>query len=98
MWSATRSRPVTVEQMANACAMSPATFYRLFRQAAHQTPMQYLEAYRMKRVARHLLSGQETLSYIAEQCGYFDQFHLSRNFKKHYGMSPREYKKQMILL
>lgn len=88
---------LTVEQMASACAMSPATFHRLFRQAVHQTPMQYLEAYRLNQVAQRLLSGKETLAAIAEQCGYFDEFHLSRNFKKYYGLSPREYKKRTLL-
>lgn len=88
---------ITVEQLATACAMSPATFYRLFRQTVHKTPMQYLEEYRLKQAAQGLLFEKKTLAQIAEECGYYDEFHLSRNFKKHYGMSPREYKKHTIL-
>lgn len=88
---------ITVEQLAAASAMSPATFYRLFRQTVHMTPMQYLEAYRLKQAAQKLLFEKQTLSQIAETCGYCDEFHLSRNFKKYYGMSPREYKKHTIL-
>ena len=88
---------LTVEQLAEACAMSPATFYRLFRQTIHKTPMQYLEEYRLKQAAQRLLFEKQTLAQIAEECGYYDEFHLSRNFKKHYGMSPREYKKHTIL-
>lgn len=88
---------VTVEQLAAACAMSPATFYRVFRQTVHMTPMQYLEEYRLKQAAQNLLFERKTLAQIAEECGYYDEFHLSRNFKKHYGMSPREYKKHTIL-
>lgn len=88
---------ITVEQLADACAMSPATFYRLFRQTVHKTPMQYLEEYRLKQAAQRLLFEKKTLAQIAEECGYYDEFHLSRNFKKHYGMSPREYKKRTIL-
>ena len=91
------SQTVTVEQLAHACAMSPATFYRRFRQTVHKTPMQYLEEYRLKQAAQRLLSGNDTLSVIAETCGYWDEFHLSRNFKRHYGVSPKEYKKRSIL-
>jgi len=88
---------ITAQQLADACAMSPATFYRQFRQTVHKTPMQYLEEYRLKQAAQYLLTDTETLAAIAEKCGYCDEFHLSRNFKKHYGMSPREYKKRTIL-
>lgn len=88
---------ITAKQLAEACAMSEATFYRQFKQSVHKTPMQYLEEYRLKQAAQHLISDTDTLAAIAEKCGYYDEFHLSRNFKKHYGMSPREYKKQTIL-
>lgn len=88
---------ITVDELATACAMSPATFYRLFRQSIRMTPMQYLEAYRLKQAAQLLLFEKHTLAAIAERCGYYDEFHLSRNFKRHYGMSPREYKKHTNL-
>ena len=92
------AQTITVQALSDACAMSPATFYRLFRQIVGMTPMQYLEQHRLKQAAQLLHSDQDTLAVIAEKCGYWDEFHLSRNFKKHYGMSPRDYKKQMILL
>ena len=91
------SQNITVQELADACAMSPATFYRLFRQTVRKTPMQYLEDYRLKQAAQQLLSDTDTLAAIAEKCGYWDEFHLSRNFKRHYGLSPREYKKRTLL-
>ena len=90
-------RPITAQELADACAMSQPTLFRLFRQTVGMTPMQYLENHRLKQAAQLLLSDQDTLAVIAEKCGYWDEFHLSRNFKRHYGMSPREYKKQAIL-
>ena len=91
------SEVITAQHLSDACAMSPATFYRLFYQTIHKTPMQYLEEYRLKQAARYLLSDADTLAAIADKCGYYDEFHLSRNFKKYYGISPREYKKRTIL-
>lgn len=87
---------ITVEQLAQGCAMSASTLHRCFRQSLGMTPMQYLQEYRLKHAAR-LLTGKQTLAKIAEECGFCDEFHLSRNFKKQFGMSPREYKKRMIL-
>ena len=89
------AQTLTVQQLADACAMSPATFYRLFRQTVNKTPMEYLEEYRLTQAAHLLLTESHTLAVIAEKCGYWDEFHLSRNFKKYYGISPREYKKRM---
>ena len=91
------SRCLTAQELADACAMSQATFYRLFKSTVGMTPMQYLEDYRLTQAAQLLLSDTDTLAVIAEKCGYWDEFHLSRNFKRHYGTSPREYKKRTIL-
>ena len=88
---------LTVEQMAVECAMSSATFYRVFRQTVKKTPMQYLDEYRLKQAARILLLEDQALSQIAQRCGFCDEFHLSRNFKRLYGMSPRQYKQRTIL-
>jgi len=89
-------RPLTVEQLADACAMSQATFYRSFQRITHKTPIQYLDEYRLKQAARLILDN-EKLAVVAEQCGFCDAFHLSRNFKRHYGMCPREYRRHTIL-
>lgn len=88
---------ITVEDLSNTCAISSPTFYRLFRQTVGKTPMQYLNEYRLKQAAQLLLFENHTLSTIAEQCGFYDEFHLSRNFKVYYNMSPRDYKKHTIL-
>lgn len=90
-------RHLTVKQLAQACAMSEPTFYRAFRQTIKKTPMGYLDEYRLRQAAQMLLVESCTLAEIAARCGFCDEFHLSRNFKNLYGMSPREYKKRTIL-
>lgn len=86
---------LSVEELAKSCGMSPAAFYRAFRKATDKTPMQYLNERRLTLAAQLLTEGQ-TLSQIAARCGFCDEFHLSRNFKNFYGVSPREYKKQTV--
>lgn len=40
----------------------------------------------------HLLLG-ESVTILAQELGYSSAYHLSKDFKKYAGMSPREYKK-----
>lgn len=87
---------LTVEELAKSCGMSPASFHRAFRSATGKTPMQYLNEQRLNLAARLVTEGRR-LSQIAAQCGFCDEFHLSRNFKKHYGASPREYRRRTEL-
>jgi len=87
---------LTVEDMAKACGMSVSAFHRTFREAARTTPMQYLMDHRLKQAAGLLLQGSLTLSQIAERCGFCDEFHLSHNFKRGYGVSPRDYRRSAL--
>ena len=54
-----------------------------------------MECLRLLRVelAASLLERQKlNLSAIADRLGYSSQFHLSRSFKQHYGVTPRDYR------
>ena len=59
------------------------------------TPKKYLNNVRMKNAAAMIdLYGDDlSLSEIAEKCGIIDSSIFSRVFKKHFGISPTEYKK-----
>lgn len=86
---------LTVEQLARDCGMSVSAFYRVFAQVTGKSPMQYLNEYRLKQAAKLLTQPGFTLAAIAQTCGFCDEFHLSRNFKRHYGLSPSQYRKQL---
>lgn len=78
---------ITVEQMATQVSLSSSHFARLFRQACGMTPWTYVVKLRLERAAR-LLGEGESISNVAFGCGFSDQAHLSRRFKRHYGTSP----------
>jgi len=44
--------------------------------------------------AKSLLLKGEKLITIAEMTGFYDEYHLSKTFKKQTGLSPRTFKKQ----
>ena len=65
-----------------------------FEAVTKMTPKKYLNNVRMKNAAAMIdLYGDElSLAEIAEKCGIIDSSIFSRVFKKHFGISPSEYK------
>jgi len=65
---------------------------RAFRRHFGCTPGEYLRRCRLNQAAAWLGSSARSLSEIAVACGYFDQAHFSRSFKRAYDVSPRAYR------
>ena len=51
---------------------------------------------RARKVAEHLRSGNYTLKQIADMTGFNGVSYMSETFKKFFGQSPRDYKKQWL--
>lgn len=86
------ARGWTVAEMAALAHLGPAQLFRRFRAETGSTPMGWLRQERMER-ARHLLSASaDSITQIAQRCGYADPFHFSRDFKRHSGQSPRSFR------
>lgn len=84
--------PIAVADLARLVGRSESCFSRLFREAAGVTPHQFVIRERVRRAAA--LIGEENglaLSEIAVRCGFADQAHLTRAFKREVGMTPAAY-------
>ncbi|MEM1107647.1 MAG: helix-turn-helix transcriptional regulator [Planctomycetota bacterium] len=84
----------TLGDMAELCFLSPFYFCRQFKVTTGLSPYQYLIALRIDH-AKHLLS-QKPRCYthlvdVAYRCGFSDQAHLNRHFKRHVGMTPGQF-------
>ena len=66
---------------------------RLFQQQMQVSPSAYAAGLRMDKVRQLLTRTTLPLSRIAEQCGYTDEHHLSKSFKKSQGMNPSVYRR-----
>ena len=51
----------------------------------------YIRQARMKR-ARSLLKGGATVRETASELGFYDEFHFSKEFKRHFGLPPSSFK------
>lgn len=86
---------VVVEDLASAAGMSASAFARVFKATLGETPHQFLSRYRVERAQDMLAEPATPMIDIALACGFSDQSHLGRMFKKIVGITPRAYRKQI---
>jgi AraC family transcriptional regulator len=79
---------ITIGEMADLVALSKSHFCRAFKQSIGSCPMSYVAARRVERAKLMMTSSQERLSDIALACGFADQSHLNRYFRRVVGVSP----------
>ena len=83
---------ISLHMVAAEVGFSPNHFSTVFSQETGQTFVEYLTAVRIE-AAKHLLTaGSSRMSDIAFDVGYQDSHYFSYLFKKHVGVSPREFR------
>ena len=83
------ARDWCIDDLATLCACQPDALRQRFHRHHDCGPMDYVCRLRME-MGKSLL-GQMLIKQIAAHIGYSDHRSFSRQFKKHYGMGPREY-------
>ena len=87
-------RVITLGDAAQAVHLSQNHFCTVFSQETGSTFIEYLTGLRLER-ARELLEGtQMRSSQIAQEIGYRDPHYFSYLFKKHTGLSPRDWRRE----
>jgi len=84
--------PVSVEQMADFCRMSPRNFARRFTEITQITPAKYLEQLRLSQARELLESTPLTIESIALDTGFGREERLRRTFLKTLGVTPSLYR------
>lgn len=76
---------------------SPEYLTKLFKHETGMTPFQYLKNCRLENAANILavMYGKGNISETARLCGFNDPLYFSRQFRKKYGVSPRDFKAVM---
>jgi AraC family transcriptional regulator len=85
-------RQVYLAELADLAQLSEYHFCRMFKQSQAQTPQAYLLAIRIEQGKFRLRTSFESVADIALQCGFANQSHMGRYFKKLVGISPRQYR------
>ena len=84
--------PITNHQLARLAHMSVRAFERKFRGCFHITPQKYLRKLRLHMASRALIYTNQPLVNVALSCGFVDQSHFAREFRRHFGSTPRAYR------
>ncbi|NPA59618.1 MAG: helix-turn-helix transcriptional regulator [Epsilonproteobacteria bacterium] len=89
---------LSVEEVASYIGYDKSYLIRLFKKEVGITPQHYILNEKVN-FAKDLLSYSKinSLSHISVDAGFFDQSHFNRNFKSHFGTSPKKYKKVNII-
>ncbi len=90
------SYPLRVEDLAARTGLDRTYLYKLFIKHTGQSPQQYLIGQRLTAAARLLQDTKLTSAEIACSCGFRDAPSFCRSFRKHYGKSPTEYRKDAL--
>ena len=89
-------QPTTVDELAFLCNMSHSTFQRKFKHLYGSSPQKWLLNKRMKLSAELLRASDATPSQIYFKVGYENHSSFSEAFRKHFGLTPSQYRKQYM--
>ncbi len=86
--------PLSLDDLANACDMTPKYFCRFFSEMTGKTPIDYINYYRIECAAERLLYSQDSVTEVAFGCGFNDLSYFVKIFKRYKGTTPTKYRKQ----
>jgi len=89
------TKDIGLDDVSRAIGMSRYHFCRAFHEATGATFLEYLNNMRLMTVHKLLKESSRGLNDIAARTGFSSTAHMTRVFKKAYGVSPREFRKSV---
>lgn len=84
---------LSLEDLAAVANMNPSYFCRFFRSITHQSPMEYVNMYRIEKAAQMLYSTRLPVMDICMECGFNECSNFIKVFRKYKGVTPNQYRK-----
>ena len=91
------NKAISIENYAASHNMSISWFIQNFRQYANTTPAQYIQSLRVTNAKMLLETTDYNITEISNLVGYENPLYFSRFFRKQCGMSPSQFRKQLVL-
>ena len=88
------AEPVPLARLASHAGLSPYHFLRTFQATVGMTPHRYLNQVRFLEAKRRLSCG-DSPAEAAAACGFYDQSHMHRQFKRLLLATPGQYQKAL---
>ncbi len=87
---------ITIEKIAKYCDYSEFYIMKLFKQYTGVSCVDYVNNYRLTIAGRMLRDSDDDIASIAYAVGFNNVSYFNRQFKKQYGMTPREFRRQRV--
>lgn len=91
------SAQLTTEKIAENTFISKSSLTKHFRKELNMSVQEYLYDIIMFEAVQLLTRSSLSILEISENFGFSDQFYFSRRFRQKFGVSPREYRKNVLL-
>ena len=88
-------KKITVKDMQFFCGIGKQKFYSLFIEAFGQTPQDYLRSRKMEKAYAGLVNTFKPVKLIARESGYKNTKSFLRAYKKHFGKTPGETRREI---
>ena len=88
------SKSISIEYLSQMCGITPEYFRKIFKSFFGSSPISYVNNLKITRAKELFESGLYLVREVAEESGYTDMSHFSREFKKATGFPPSEYAKK----
>jgi transcriptional regulator GlxA family with amidase domain len=85
---------VRAGDLAAIARLSPGHFSRAFKGSLGVAPTTYIAGRRVAQAQALMLTTDDPLCQIALACGFYDQSHLTRVFRRCAGASPRDWRRR----
>ena len=85
------TKDISIIELSQMCNISDTYFRKLFADKFGLNPKEYIISLRINYAKDLLKSGQFKVSEVAKLCGYSEECHFSRIFKKLTGENPNNY-------
>lgn len=85
-------QPISLARISENAYLSPVYISRVFKELMGEAPINYLIRVRLAKACEMMQQVPDvSIRQVAAAVGYEDAYYFSKLFKKHYGVSPREY-------
>ncbi|WP_288513872.1 helix-turn-helix domain-containing protein [uncultured Victivallis sp.] len=83
---------VRLERVAAETGRSISSLVHSFKKATGESPIHYLNRFRLEKAAGLLRNTETRISEIALRTGFCDGNYFTKQFSRHFGISPRQYR------
>ncbi len=91
--NANLDRSLRLCELAEMVRLSNGYFSRAFKRTFEKSPHAFIMCRRIERARQQMLMSREPLSQIAVACGFADQAHLARIFRREMGSAPSQWRR-----